>query len=118
MKRVVDTLQLRQPDCVPIFMPFLGLLPQLEGVTNLELYENPERAQAALERAALRFQPDMCEGVFGTPQPSRILGDRMTKWPGYGLGPNDAYQYHEAEYMKAEEYDAFLADPSDWAIRR
>lgn len=55
MKRVVDTLQLRQPDCVPIFMPFLGLLPQLEGVTNLELYENPERAQAALERAALRF---------------------------------------------------------------
>ena len=118
MKRVVDTLQLRQPDCVPIFMPFLGLLPQLEGVTNLELYENPERAQAALERAALRFQPDMCDGVFGTPEPSRILGDRMTKWPGYGLGPNDAYQYHEAEYMKAEEYDAFLADPSDWAIRR
>jgi hypothetical protein len=116
-KRVMDAAQLRQPDRVPILMRFRGLLPELQGATPLDLYENHELAQEALERAALLFQPDICEGVDGSPQPSRILGDRMTKWPGYGLGPEGTFQYHEAEFMKAEDYDAFLVDPSDWAIR-
>jgi Uroporphyrinogen decarboxylase (URO-D) len=99
-------------------MPFGNLLSQLEGVTQVELYEHPEKAQAALEKAALRFQPDLCDGLFGTPEPSRVLGDHMTKWPGYGLDADGSFQYHEAEYMKAEDYDAFLADPADWGIRR
>jgi len=45
------------------------------------------------------------------------LGDRMTKWPGYGLGPNGSYQFVEREYMKASDYDALIEDPGDWAIR-
>jgi uroporphyrinogen-III decarboxylase len=117
-KRVLDATQLRQPDRVPIYMPFGNLLSKLEGVSQLELYENPDKAQAALEKAALRFQPDLCDGLFGTPELSRILGDRTTKWPGYGLGDDGSFQYHEAEYMKAEDYDAFLADPADWGIRQ
>lgn len=116
-KRVLDATQLRQPDRVPILMPFGNFLSQLEGVSQLELYEHPEKAQAALEKAALRFQPDLCDGLFGTPEPSRILGDRMTKWPGYGLDADGSFQYHEAEYMKTEDYDAFLTDPADWGIR-
>lgn len=116
-KRVMDAAQLRQPDRVPIVMRFFGLLPELQQATSLELYQNHELAQEALERAALLFQPDMCQGVSGSPEPSRILADRMTKWPGYGLGPEGTFQYHEAEFMKAEDYDAFLVDPSDWAIR-
>ncbi len=117
-KRFDDAFNLRQPDRVPIIMPFGNMLQQLEGVPNQELYADPEKAHQALEKAALRFQPDMCDGLFCTPEPSRALGDRMTKWPGYGLEPTGSYQYHEGEYMKAEDYDAFLADPSDWAIRK
>ena len=51
------------------------------------------------------------------PGRARLLGDRMTKWPGYGLGPNGSFQFNEHEFMKAEDYDAFLEDPADWAIR-
>jgi len=116
-QRVSIATQLGQPDRVPILMPFGNLLPQLEGLSKLELYEHPDKAQLALEKAALRFQPDLCDGVFGTPEPSRALGDRMTKWPGYGLDADSSFQYHEAEYMKAEDYDAFLLDPADWGIR-
>lgn len=99
-------------------MPFGNMLQQLEGIPNAELYADHEKAHKALEKAALRFQPDMCDGIFCTPEPSRALGDRMTKWPGYGLEPTGSYQYHEGEYMKAEDYDVFLADPSDWGIRK
>jgi len=45
------------------------------------------------------------------------MGDRMTKWPGLGLEENGSFQFNEAEFMKAEDYDAFLEDPVDWAIR-
>lgn len=41
----------------------------------------------------------------------------MTKWPGHGLGPQGSFQFDEHDFMKAEDYDAFLNDPSDFAIR-
>jgi uroporphyrinogen-III decarboxylase len=57
-------------------------------------------------------------GLFNTNQFATVaVGDRMTKFPGHGLGPNGSFQFVEGEYMKAEDYDAFLEDPADWSIR-
>ncbi len=117
-KRLDDAIHLRQPDRVPISLGFGNLLAQIGGITRQELCESPDKAQIALEKAAMRYQPDLARGAIGNfSGPSRVLGDRMTKFPGYGLGENDSFQFHEDEYMKAEDYDAFLADPADWAIR-
>ena len=41
----------------------------------------------------------------------------MTRWPGHGLPPDGSFQFVEHEFMKAEDYDAFIEDPSDWTIR-
>lgn len=117
-RRVLDAVQLRRPDRVPLFLPFGNLVADLHGASRQALYDDSDLSQTALEQAALRFQPDICTGMIHTPGPSRVLGDRMTRWPGHGLGPNASFQYHEGEYMKAEDYDAFLADPSDWAVRK
>ncbi len=117
-KRLDDAIHLRQPDRVPISLGFGNLLADIGGITRQQLCENPEMALSALEKAAVRYQPDLARGAIGNfSGPSRVLGDRMTKFPGYGLGENDSFQFHEDEYMKAEDYDAFLADPADWAIR-
>lgn len=118
-KRIQDVIELKVPDRIPINLMFSYMLAEMGGVTKLTLHEDPELAQQLLEKAALYFQPDTAGGVFGIggPQVSRILGDKMMKWPGYGLGPNDTFQFVEGEYMKAEDYDAFLLDPGDWAIR-
>ncbi len=53
----------------------------------------------------------------GHPGPSQALGDRMTKWPGYGFDERGSFQFVEHEFMKPEDYDAFNFDPSDFAIR-
>jgi len=45
------------------------------------------------------------------------LDYRQMKWPGYSLPDDYGYQYVEGEYMKAEEYEAFLYDPSDYVMR-
>jgi hypothetical protein len=112
-----DALALRRPRRVPVLARFGGLLAELEGVTRQAMYEDPALAQRALENAMLRFQPDSGSGMWHTPGPSVALGDRSTKWPGHGNPPDVSFQYNEREFMKAEDYDAFLADPSDWAVR-
>lgn len=116
-QRMMDAAQLKQPDRVPLMMGLGFILAEMGGITKQELYENPEKQQELLEEAARRFEPDGMIGAWHSPRPSQILGDRMTKWPGHGLGPNGSFQFNESDFMKAEDYDAFLEDPSDWAIR-
>ncbi|MBN2063006.1 MAG: hypothetical protein JW882_21565 [Deltaproteobacteria bacterium] len=116
-KRVKDAFDLKIPDRIPILMYPGYLIAEMGGVTRKELYDNPDKSQEILEKIALQFQPDMITGLFDSPEPSRLLGDQMTRWPGYGLGPDDSFQFHEQEFMKDSDYDSFLLDPSDYAIR-
>jgi hypothetical protein len=116
-KRIVDAGENRQPDRVPISLAFGMFLAQSEGIPRHELYENADVLAEAMEKVALRYEPDAYSVMAQSSAPSRILGEVMTKWPGYGLGPDDSFQFHEGEYMKAEDYDAFLADPGDWSVR-
>jgi uroporphyrinogen-III decarboxylase len=116
-QRIMDAVQLKQPDRIPLMIRLGYLLAEIGGMTRLDMHQDPERAHAALVKAALRFQPDNITGPFGSPNPSRALGDRSTKWPGYGLGPDGSFQYIEQEFMKAEDYDDFIEDPADWCIR-
>jgi hypothetical protein len=46
-----------------------------------------------------------------------VLGYRLYKWPGGGLGEDQSYQFLEKAYMKADEYDHFNADPTDYWFR-
>lgn len=116
-KRLQDAIELRQPDRIPIALGFGLFLADFAGITRQELYENPEKAHEILEEVTKKYQPDAYSGVRLTPEPSKLLGDRMTKWPGHGLGPQGSFQFDEHEFMKVEDYDAFLHDPSDFAIR-
>ena len=116
-KRIKDAYELRVPDRVPIYLNFGYMLARLGGITYQELERDPDKAQSLLEKYALYFEPDLVSGVGFSPLPSTRLGDRQTRWPGYGLGPNGSFQFVEGEYMKAEEYDAFLDDPTDFTLR-
>ena len=116
-KRNQDALELKQPDRIPISLAASYLLAEYGGITHQEQQDNPEKAQELLEKFALEFEPDSIMGLFNNPRPSWALGDRMTKWPGRPLPANGSFQFDEHEFMKGEDYDAFLADPSDWTIR-
>ena len=116
-KRIKDAYELRVPDRVPISLNFGYMLARLGGITYQELERDAGKAQELLEKYALYFEPDMVSGVGFSPLPSMALGDRQTKWPGYGLGPNGTFQFVEGEYMKAEEYEALLDDPTDFTLR-
>ncbi len=117
-QRMADAMQLKQPDRVPLIMPIGYMLAELGGITKQQLLADPDRSQELLEQAALHFQPDSIHGPMPfDPTPYLLLGDRMTAWPGHGLDENTQFQFVESEFMKAEDYDAFLEDPTDWVIR-
>ena len=116
-KRLEDALSLKQPDRIPLNMPASYLLSDYGGITHREQQDNWEKAQELLEQFALEYQPDTVIGLFNQPRPSWALGDRMTKWPGHGLPDTGSFQFDEHEFMKAEDYDAFINDPSDWTLR-
>ncbi len=117
-RRLKDAVELRQPDRIPIQLPMSYLLAEMGGITNQEFLEKPGKAQELLEKAAVYFQADSIMGTMPSdPRPLLMLGDRMTKWPGHGLGPHGQYQFAEQEFMKAADYDEFLEDPADWAVR-
>ena len=117
-KRLTDAYALRKPDRVPISLNLGYMLAKFGGITCQELDSNYERAQQLLEEAAVYLQPDQVMGLGPfVSKPSRMLGDRQTRWPGYGLPADSPMQYIEGEYMKAEDYDAFLEDPTNFTLR-
>jgi hypothetical protein len=118
-KRLWDAHELKKPDRIPVSINFGYMLARLGGITHLELDQNPELAQELLEKWTQHYEPDQASGIGQfVSNTSVILGDRQTKWPGYGLPADRPMQYVEGEYMKAEEYDEFLEDPTDFTLRR
>jgi uroporphyrinogen-III decarboxylase len=117
-KRMQDALELRQPDRIPIQLGFGYMLAEMGGITRQEQHENGEKEQELMEKAALYYEPDSVMGLFNNPGAALAVGDRMTRFPGHGLPPNGSFQFVEGEYMKPEDYDAFIEDPADWSIRK
>jgi hypothetical protein len=116
--RIRDAMHLKQPDRIPIQLVMSYMLAEMYGITRQEQHENGDKELELLEKAALYFLPDSIMGLYNHSMASVELGDRTVKFPGYGLGPNGSFQFVEGEYMKAEDYDAFLDDPADWSIRK
>jgi uroporphyrinogen-III decarboxylase len=120
-KRVNDAIALRVPDRVPILVLF-GFFPaKCAGMTVEEVMYDPDKLFEAQMKSLLEFQPDMDQAPFA----NRFLGPvlealdfKQLVWPGHGMAANHTYQFVEAEYMTADEYDHFLLDPSDFMVRK
>src|SRR3989304_1120895 len=111
--------QLRVPDRVPVQL-FLAYFPtRYTGITSDAACCDAERWQAATRQPILDFAPDSywVQSALVSGLALEILGAQQIKWPGFGLPPNRGHQMIELEPMKGDEYDAFLADPSDFIVR-
>jgi len=120
-KRVNDAVELRVPDRVPV-MVLSGFYPAFQsGITCQEVMYDPDKAITAWSKFLREYEPDMIDGPFSTRViggPLQALDYKQLKWAGGGLGANESYQFIEGEYMKPEEYDELLFDPTDFLMRR
>ncbi len=118
--RLINAIRLKQPDRVPVILP-AGFFPAHYGGKTLQdvIYNYDELRQAWLK--FLRdFDADTFSGAGGV-LPGKVfesLDYKLYKWPGHGLSSTvPSYQFVEGEYMKADEYDALINDPSDFWMR-
>jgi hypothetical protein len=118
-KRFRDALELKTPDRVPVAGLGGAFIYRRVGVPQkATMYDRWEEAAKAVIKFQNDFQPDSATATFMMSGASmEFLGQTNMKWAGYGLPDDVQYQYVEQEYMKADEYEHFLSDPSDFVLR-
>jgi len=119
--RFIKAIKLEEPDRVPVALPS-GMYPAFYAGYDLKtvMYDYDK-----LKEAYLKFMRDFKMDSFTGATlvyPGKALemtDHRLHKWPGHGLPDKSSiYQYVEKEYMRADEYDAFLDNPGDFWWRR
>lgn len=117
--RIKDAIQLKVPDRVPV-IPAIGFFPAYyAGITIQEAMYDVDKVCQAWRKYTFDFAPDVYSGC-GYGENGRvydIIDYKAYLWPGHGIGPDAPFQCVEAEYMKADEYDTLIQDPSDFWMR-
>jgi uroporphyrinogen-III decarboxylase len=120
-KRIQDAIELKRPDRVP-FAPFLTFFPvRYAGLGYEEAMHNYSKLSSAVRKFMMDFQPDAFPDTYrilAWGPTLEILDYKQLVWPGHGGKSEVTYQFVENEYMKVEEYDDFMEDPSDFLLRR
>jgi hypothetical protein len=117
-KRIMDAIQLRIPDRVPIICG-IGYFPaKYSGIPCSAAYYDFEAWYAAYRKTLPDFPADMIFHQAFTPGKAlEYLEPKQLRWPGHGVNPNHGHQSIEIDNMQADEYDAYLNDPSDYMLR-
>jgi len=118
VKRVEDAIQLKIPDRVPVILS-LGYFPaKYTGITCADAFYSPGKWKEAAKKTVIDFEPDTCLAT-GPDSGGALeaLDFKQMVWPGHGTSLHHTHQFVEGEYMKADEYEAFLEDPTGFIIR-
>jgi uroporphyrinogen-III decarboxylase len=119
--RFIKVIKMEEPDRVPVMLP-TGSFPAYYAGSSFYniMYDYNE-----LKRCWIKFMDDfgdmdtfMGPGLIPSGRIMEALDVKIMKWPGHGVGKNvTMQQIVEGEYMKADEYDWLMMDPTDYNLR-
>jgi len=117
---IKDAIQLiKPPQRVPV-CPAAGFFPaRYAGLTLYDAMYDYGALARMWEGYCDEFAPDAYDGPALMP-PGKVfdlLDYTLFKWPGHGVSKERSYQFVEGEYMKAEEYQDLIDDPSGYFLR-
>jgi len=118
-KRIDDAIKLKIPDRVPVMVSFGYFPAKYTGITCKDAWYDLDKWLEATKKTVIDFAPDGLWTIQGfSPGPVLdYIDPKQVKWPGHGVSPNHGHQAIEAENVKADEYDYFLTDRSDFMLR-
>ncbi|AOT71577.1 uroporphyrinogen decarboxylase family protein [Geosporobacter ferrireducens] len=116
LKRYTTAMDLGKPDKVPIRLSISEFAAKYAGYTHQEIYYQMDKNVDSINKILKDFDIDAC---FGLPSiwwatTHDAVGARYLKFAGAELDEDTQFQYVEGEYMQPEDYDAFLANPTEW----
>jgi hypothetical protein len=118
--RIIKAIKLEESDRVPVQIP-AGSFPAYYAGYDLKtvMYDLD-----AMRKAWMKFVTDFDCDTHGSTFffPGKVLDlldYKSYKWPGHGLADDAVMvQFDEKEYMRPDEYQAFILNPADYIIRR
>ena len=120
-QRIMDCVALKQPDRMPTSMFCTFFLAKYGGVSHRQLMYDYAKAKELSERAIVEFEPDVHNPLMLNVAAGPILdatGFKQLNWPGHGVADDQPFQYLDKEYMKPDEYEEFLFDPTGFYLRK
>ncbi len=110
----VDAISLKEPERVPIFPMFSFFPAHYSGYTPYDAMYDYEKLFEAWKKCYLELLPDAHGGAMVSPPGKmfEILDYKLYAWPGHGVDKRFSYQCLEKEYMRDDEYDLLIMDPS------
>lgn len=117
--RYQAAIALEKTDRMPIATGSNYFAEVYTGNTKQQTIYDPEKwlqAEAAFIRAFPEIDSLRNNRIYGPLFDS--VGCKTYKLPGRDLPPNNQFQFIEAEYMKADEYDLLVGDPVGFMLER
>ena len=120
--RQLATSMCREPDRVPVSLPLGSYPAYYAGYDFKTVMYDYKAAREAWTKFMWDFYEDMDSfmgpGLVFSGKVFDILDYNQYSWPGHGLGDDvTTYQFNEAQYMSADEYDRYIDDPGDFGFR-
>ncbi len=117
-KRLWDAITLKVPDRVPVLFGGSYAACAYVGIPFSSVYYDAPGWKSAMKKMMADFEPDGYGTITSGAGTSLDILDSNYNWhPGGRLAPNIPHQIYEQEFMKEDEYDHFLFDPSDYIVR-
>jgi uroporphyrinogen-III decarboxylase len=120
-KRLADVYHVREPDRVPVSLPIGAVPASLYDTDYYSCMYDYDKAAATWDKFNRDFKDADSLASPAMVLPARaydLLDYRLYKWPGHGLSTSaTGIQFVEGEYVKADEYDALMRNPSDFWMR-
>ena len=117
VQSLIDAISLKKPDRVPVSANVQFFMARHSGLTKKEAMYDYQKSADALLKFHEDFRPDFQAKPVAPARVFEMLGLQFIDWPGHGLPDETPWQYLEAEYMRADEYDALIADPEGYFRR-
>ncbi len=114
-----DAIGLEQPPKRIPVAPSAGFFPLAYAGVSMHqgMYDYGE-----LENAWVKYHDDFEPDAYNSPVnivPGKVLDIldlKFYQWPGHGVGKNSEYQFVEDDYMKAQEYQDLIDDPTGFFL--
>ena len=120
-QRIMDCVNLKTPDRMPTSMFCTFWLAKFGGISHRQLMYDYDKAKELGERVLREFEPDVHNPLLlnvAAGPALEAVDYKQLIWPGHGLRDDQPYQYLDREYMKADEYDEFIEDPTGFYLRK
>lgn len=119
-QRILDAVHLKEPDRLPTILFSHFWVGHYSGMSCKECMYDYEGLANAMKKAVIDLEPDSYypgHAIMAFGPTMEILDYKQLEWPGNkGVSDDVPFQYLDREYMKADEFNDYLLDPTGFML--